>query len=356
MVGGRWSQLPDDLRDVLRIGAYQLEALTRVPHHAAVHTTVEIAKRRVGTKSARLVNAVLRNLLRRRNAAKAEPEDLAARHSHPRWLVDRWVRRFGPVQAEALLRHNNRRPPLVVQAVRTDSSELHARLEGAGCAVQRAAFGLGLVVDSPGDVGVRALPGYAQGHFIVQDPAQARLLGHAGLPDRCTVWDACAAPGGKAVCLSESRRVVASDWSSSRIRLLHDTVTRTRADVFLMRADARWPPLAPATVDAVLVDAPCSATGTIARHPDARWRLSVRRIGRQVERQREILDGVASVVRPGGCLAYLTCSLEPEENEEQVNAFLDRHPEYQRDVDDLTVFPPDAGTDGGFAARLRRAE
>jgi 16S rRNA (cytosine967-C5)-methyltransferase len=107
-------------------------------------------------------------------------------------------------------------------------------------------------------------------------------------------------------------------------------------------------------MDVVLIDAPCSATGTMARHPDARWRLSERRLERLVERQADILDGVASVVSVAGSLVYMTCSLEPEENERQVDRFLDRHPEYRRTQDDVFIFPTDSGTDGGFAAHMRR--
>jgi 16S rRNA (cytosine967-C5)-methyltransferase len=107
-------------------------------------------------------------------------------------------------------------------------------------------------------------------------------------------------------------------------------------------------------MDVVLIDAPCSATGTMARHPDARWRLSESHLERLVERQAAILDGVASVISEAGSLVYMTCSLEPEENERQVDGFLDRHPEYRRTQDDGFIFPSDSGTDGGFAAHMRR--
>jgi len=353
LVGNRWSSLHADVRDVLRIGAYQIVQLTRVPPHAAVHTSVEVAKHHAGSRSAGLVNAVLRNMLRQESLHDAEPRDLAARYSHPGWLVDRWIARLGIERTESLLRHNNAQPPLVVQPIRTSSDALRTRLESAGCAVRPAPFEAGLEIAARGG-SIRALPGYPEGAFIVQDPAQAVLLAHAAIPEGATVWDPCAAPGGKAVQLSLAHRVLASDASARRMARLRDTVTRTRADVFLMRADARFAPIAPGAVDAVVVDAPCSATGTMARHPDARWRLSPARIARQVERQREILDGVASAVRAGGYLAYLTCSLEPEENEEQVNAFLGRHPEFERHADDINVFPAAAGTDGGYAAWLRR--
>jgi 16S rRNA (cytosine967-C5)-methyltransferase len=349
-LGSRSRTVPAELRDVLRIGAYQIEYLDRVPTYAAVHTAVEMAKRAAGRKRGGLVNAILRRMLRE-PASEPATKDLASIHSHPAWLVDRWLRRFGPERTEALLRHNNTRPPLAVQPIGTDRANLRARLERSGIAVRDAPFDAGLIVEA-GDV--RTLPGYADGAFIVQDPAQAHLLAHSGIPADCTVWDACAAPGGKTVQLSGTRRVIASDLSARRYSRLVDTVTRTGADVSLMRADAARPPLSDEAVDVVVVDAPCSATGTMARHPDARWRLSQRRIAALVDRQRTMLDGVARVVRRGGLLVYLTCSLEPEENEAQVNGFLQRHPEFAREGDDLAVFPPIGGTDGGFAARLRK--
>ncbi len=121
-----------------------------------------------------------------------------------------------------------------------------------------------------------------------------------------------------------------------------------------MTADARYPPVSADHVDAILVDTPCSATGTFLRHPDARWRLTPARLARLVALQVGILDGVVDAVRPGGLLVYLTCSLEPEENDEQVSSFVERHPDFRREGDDLFIFPPDAGTDGGYGARLRR--
>ncbi|UCF41513.1 MAG: RsmB/NOP family class I SAM-dependent RNA methyltransferase, partial [Gemmatimonadota bacterium] len=220
-----------------------------------------------------------------------------------------------------------------------------------GVAFEEAPFGAGLAVASSR---VWQLPGYAEGAFLVQDPAQAHLLEFAAIPDGARVWDACGAPGGKAALLGLRCRVVTGELRRDRLGRLRETVTRVAPGVSLVLADARRPPLADGGVEVALVDAPCTATGSIARHPDARWRLSAKRIARSAERQAAILDGSAPVVRPGGLMVYLTCSLEPEENEQQVDGFLARHREFERDGDDLFIFPPDEGTDGGYAARLRR--
>ncbi len=352
LVSGDWGGTPHELQDLLRIGAYQLLKLSRVPPYAAVQATVEAAKQVTGRKGAGLVNAVLRRLAAGDEpAGEAAPPGLAKRYSHPEWLVDRWLSRYGPERTAALLRHNNTRPRLVLRPAGWGLAELRDALAAREVPFEEAPFGAGLAV-APAKV--RKLPGYDDGAFLVQDPAQARLLDFAAIPDGALVWDVCAAPGGKAAVLGLRCRVVASELRRDRLGRLRETVTRVAPGVSLVLADARRPPLAEGSAEVVLVDAPCTATGTIARHPDARWRLSLRRIVRLAGRQADILDGVAPILGEGGLLVYLTCSLEPEENEEQVDRFLARHPEYEREGDDLFIFPPDAGTDGGYAARLRR--
>ena len=350
LVTADWDRVEPDVRDLLRVGLYQLRHLDRVPAYAAISATVEAAKAAVGARPAGLVNAVLR-----RATAAVVPEpaaDLAERHSHPEWLVDRWRAHFGEERTEALLRHDNRRPQLAVRPIGTDPTQLAAALSAAGVAVRPAPFPPSLYVDA---ADVRRLPGYAEGRFVVQDPAQSRLLGFAAIPPGTRVWDACAAPGGKTAALRDGgARVYASDVRRDRVRTLVRTVRRAAPDVPVFVADAEIPPCPAATLEAVLLDAPCSATGTLSRHPDARWRLQPDRLEALVERQRRILDAVAGTVAVGGLLVYLTCSLEPEENALQIDRFLERHAGFCRDGDDLSIFPPDAGTDGGYGARMRR--
>jgi len=348
------SRLEPDLRDLLRIGAYQLTHLDRVPAYAVLSTTVEVAKNISGRRAAGLVNAVLRRLAEAIEAGHTpDPaEELAARYSHPPWLVERWIGLFGIGRTEALLRHNNTRLPLTLQPAKVTMDALWQLMISANVPCAEGPLGMGLTVESPQ---VRTLPGYEAGAFIVQDAAHAWLLDSLAIPAGATVWDCCAAPGGKTSVVSRTAgHVSASDFRRDRLGILRDTVTRAAHGVSLFLADARRPPVRPRGVEVVLIDAPCSATGTIARHPDARWRLSADRIGRLVRREEEILEGAASAVSKHGLLVYMTCSLEAEENGHQVDRFLDRHPEFRREQDDLFVFPPDAGTDGGYAARLRR--
>ncbi|MBI3982338.1 MAG: hypothetical protein HY337_05460 [Gemmatimonadetes bacterium] len=361
-VTDRWRCIPEDLRNVLRIGAYQLTALNRVPPHAAVATAVELAKSRRGHRSGAFVNAVLREMLRRRPAGGNESAEvaerhggtvaqrLAAQHSHPDWLVARWLHRFGREATERLLSHHGRRPPLHLRPVRWTREEIAAAARAAGLEIELCAETDGLLVRARHP---RYVPGFAEGAFVVQGPAQAQMLKRAALPPGSRVWDACAAPGGKTAVLARTFRVVASDRGHERIRRLCDTLRRTAPVVPVLAADARQPPLRPGGVNAVWLDAPCSATGTVAQHPDARWRLTPRRLAHLVGVQQALLDAVAAVLAPGGLLVYTTCSLEFEENEGQVNRFLEEQTRFRRDQADMFVFPPDTGADGGYLAVLR---
>jgi 16S rRNA (cytosine967-C5)-methyltransferase len=148
--------------------------------------------------------------------------------------------------------------------------------------------------------------------------------------------------------------VFASDRNRARVSRLRHTLRRVASHVPTFVADVTHPPFPERSLDNVLMDAPCSATGTMARHPDARWRLTPDSITEMAARQRALLDAVAPLIKTGGLLVYLTCSLEAEENEEQIDTFLARHPGFCREQDDLSIFPADAGTDGGYAARMRR--
>jgi len=355
LVSGSWENTAPDLQDLLRIGAYQLTRLDRVPEYAAVQATVEVAKKAAGRRAAGLVNAVLRRVAKGEGAPEPVSADdakgLAELHSHPQWLVDRWVSNFGLDRTRTLLEHNNRKPPFVIQPVGLSQEKLRLSLVERGITARPAPLGMGLAVE-----GARAqdIPGYDQGSFLVQDPAQARVVQFAEVAPGAVVWDACAAPGGKAAILSVVARVVATDLKRDRIPRLRETLDRVAPRVTVVVADAATPPLADQAVDVALVDAPCSATGTLARHPDGRWRLSEGGIKRTAALQWRLLNAASTVVKVGGILVYATCSLEPEENQEQVNRFLERHQNYQRECDDLFLFPPDTGTDGAFAARLRR--
>jgi len=361
-----WNKVAAGLKDVLRLGAFQLTALDRVPAHAAVDTSVTLAKEAGGARAGGFVNAVLRHLgdappAPARSASPAAR--LAAAHSHPRWLVARWVARFGAEATERLLRWNDTRPRLVLQPARVGLEELERRWRDAGILVEPAPYGAGLVTDRRRP---QHLPGYAEGAFLVQDPAQALLAWYADIPPDATVYDASAAPGGKTIALGRGAgRVVAADVSRARMRRLAENLRRAGSGrEHAVVADVRRPPVRP--VEVVLLDAPCLGTGSFARHPDARQRVTSEALASLARLQAELLDGAGGAVAPGGLLLYSTCSLEPEENEQQIARFLAEHPEFAREPSetfppallspegDLMILPQRDHMDGAYAARLRR--
>ena len=361
-----WGSVAPVIRDVLRIAAYQLTALDRIPPHAAVSTAVDLARAEAGDGAAKFVNAVLRNLGGRTAPPPLSIDPaghLAAMHSHPEWLVARWLARYGREDTAKLLEWNNTRPALVLQPARDDDAALAARWRAAGVPVEPAALGAGWLSPArrPADV-----PGYAEGAFFVQDPAQAMVVRFAAVTSGMTAYDAAAAPGGKSIGLGRTARcVVSGDVGRERVKRLAENLARAGCGrEHAVVADAIHPPMA--SSDLVLLDAPCLGTGTLGRHPDARWRVSPEGLARVVERQHALLRALAGVVRPGGWLVYATCSLEPEENEEQVAAFLSEDRRFVRDPaatvppslvtpdGDLRLLPQRNGTDGAYAARLRR--
>ena len=355
------------LHDVLRLGAYQLQHLTRVPAHAAVSTSVDLARETVGERVAGFVNQALRKLSGSRYPLSG------TRRSHPEWLVARWKSRFGEDETKRLVEWNDTRPPLSLQPARSDRDKLILRFRDAGIDVQIAPFEAGIQVrripDSP--YRIADFPGFAEGAFIVQDPAQALVCRFARIPSGALVYDACAAPGGKAVGLEATgARVVAGDVRRDRLPRLADTARRAGVAIRTVGADLEAAPFGPASLDAVLVDAPCTATGTMRRHPDARWRLNPGIFARAAARQKRLLAAAAPLVRPGGLLIYATCSLDPEENALVVEDFLTHNPEFQRTpVHDAQAVPAELvtadgdfqslpqrhGIDGAYAARLERA-
>ncbi|MBI4513315.1 MAG: hypothetical protein HY702_04315 [Gemmatimonadetes bacterium] len=363
-------RLDPDVLDVLRLALYQLLELDRVPAYAVVDDAVEMARKVGGAGAAGLVNAVLRGVIR--DGAHPEPAPdlerdpaayLSTWGSHPRWLIERWLQRWDAEEVRALVEANNRRPSVYLAPVGITSGECIQRLREAGCSARPGPLARDIVEIDPGDL-TSAL---ATVPAAVQDPAAALVVDYAELPQRARTADLCAAPGGKAFRIAASGcRVVACDRSRRRLGQLSENLSRfPTACVSLVRSDAAHPPLR--HVDAVLLDVPCTGTGTLRRRPDARWRLSPGDLEKLVALQRELLAAGAGIVRAGGLLVYATCSLEREENEEQVAEFLSERPEYTLEPPsgpfpegtltgrgELYVLPQRCGTDGAYAARLRR--
>ncbi|MGI9089834.1 MAG: 16S rRNA (cytosine(967)-C(5))-methyltransferase RsmB [Gemmatimonadaceae bacterium] len=372
-VRGGLARLDPDLIDLLRLGAYQLLCMGSVPAYAAIAQTVELTKVRHGMGASKLANAVLRRTDRERaNLAVPIPPDpidaLALAHSHPRWLVARWAARWGAEAAAALLGANNAEAPIVLRPYNISATELREMLVAAGVEATEDV----LVPDSiqlGHGVSLTELDAFKRGLFFVQDPAATLVARYAAIEPGSTVADLCAAPGGKTFELSRDASIVfAADRSPSRMQRVLSTKQRLGATrVIPLVDDARHPALR--NVDVVLLDVPCTGTGTFRRHPDARWRLKASDLAVMPAIQRSILRAAADVVKPGGLLVYSTCSLEPEENDAQIEAFLDEHPRFRLepppagavpdavlDAGRLRVLPHKHGTDGAFAARLRRTD
>jgi 16S rRNA (cytosine967-C5)-methyltransferase len=334
----RWGMMAPAVQTILRLGAYQLLFLDRIPPHAAVHETVALAKVMAQEADVGFTNAVLRALERRKDELKVpslldRPVDhLTAEFSHPVWLVRRWLKRFGLQRTLALCRANNVIPPttLRVNTLRVTRDRLIEVLakEGLGAEPCRVSpQGLALTRGAPASS--RA---FSQGWYYVQDEA-AQLVGLAvGPKPGERILDACAAPGGKSIHLAELMgdrgEIVAADASEERIGMIAENCRRLGVSSIrpvvadLSRADVA---MSLGRFDRILVDAPCTALGVLRRHPEAKWHKTEELIGRLVATQRAILDAVAPLLKTGGVLVYATCSTEREENEERVEAFLRTH-------------------------------
>jgi 16S rRNA (cytosine967-C5)-methyltransferase len=366
--------LEDRVLAALRIGGYQIFH-SRVPRRAAVSETVEGLKHLGLSRAAGFVNAVLRKV----STVETIPlppeselaEHLSIRESHPRWLVERWLTRYGRATTEAMLVASNEPPPVTVRANsrRTTRPELARLLSEAGLAPVSTPFSpVGLRIPSPGSV--EALVGHAQGLFQIQDEA-AQLVGlYAAVPEGARVLDACAAPGGKACQLAERGHVVALDLYPSKLAKIQTEARRLGVEdrLEVLAHDATEPfPASIGAVEAVLLDAPCTGLGTLRRHPELRWRRVPEDVHRLATLQRRLLERCQEQVPPGGLLVYAVCSTEPEEGQDQVELFLRSHPEFTAEPPPafatlgwpswqgfLRTLPGPQGLDGFFAARLRR--
>jgi 16S rRNA (cytosine967-C5)-methyltransferase len=360
----------------LRLGTFQLAYLDRVPAHAAVGESVELAK-----ESSRggggLVNAVLRRAAREaRGIVEALPEDTpqaaALRHSHPEWIAALWWDTLGPESARALMAADNEPAEAALRAntLRTSAADLAARLTVASHPAPDLPEGL--VLDAPYDA--HGAAEWREGLFMPQSRAAmtvARVL--APRPGE-RVLDLCAAPGGKtthlAALMEDRGEVVAVEHHRGRAAALEETARRMGASCVAVRVGDAAEPQEPGAYDRVLVDPPCSDLGTLASRPDARWRKTAGQPERLARTQGAILRAGAAALAPGGTLVYSTCTISPSENERVVTAFLAEQPAFEADdlrsdapvwqhstvPSYLQTLPHRDGTEGFFIARLRRRE
>jgi 16S rRNA (cytosine967-C5)-methyltransferase len=367
------ARLSTDLREILEVALYQVRHLDRVPRYAAVDEAVRHARQSGGERAAKLVNAVLRKLADRPApppSPAAAPEELARETSHPEFLVRQWVKRFGRETACRILEADNRASgiDLLVNPRKTDRETLREALSGEGVATEPSdisPLGLSVVSGNP-----LCSPLLAAGHFTVQDVgAQALAL---LLPPGDLLVDLAAAPGGKSfasLAFGGARRTVSLDRSPARLRRFAENAARLgMPEARAVAADFLTPPLPAGRFDRVLLDAPCSGTGTLRKIPEIRYRVSPAGIAKLAHAQVRALSAAAALLAPGGYLLYATCSLEEEENEQVIATAL----RASRGLDLVAIEPPapllpfvdgarfrlfpDARSDGFTAHLLRRRD
>jgi len=363
---------PPHLRWLLHIGLYQLLRMERVPASAAVNTTVELAKQGKLVRLAPVVNGLLRSALRVHEAGEALtlPEEpaaaLAQQQSLPLWLSRKLLGWCGQEKAESIARAFNQVPPLDlrVNRLRSAPDQVAGRLAEHGIAtapISGCPQGL-QVLEPAGDL--RQWPGFDEGDWCVQDRAAQWVAPLLDPSPGQRVLDACAAPGGKATHLAElmgdEGEIWAVDRSPGRLQRVAANASRLGcSSIQALAADAsqlgQERPEWRGRFDRILVDAPCSGLGTLARHPDARWRVTEQSVAELLELQVSLLDGLQPLLAPGGRLVYATCTIHPSENTDQIRGWLQSHPELKLHSEQQR-WPDPAGGDGFYAAVITAPE
>jgi len=384
------SGLTVPVRNILRLGAYQVLFMSRVPDSAAVNEAVKLARRYGHAGTVKFVNGVLRNLVRSGteliypDPVKEPAEYISLRHSHPQWLVRRWLKDYGFEETEALCRVNNQ-PGLNtvrVNTLKTDTGSLQTLLHQQGIETVKGKFA-DHCLHLDGFVSLGGIKQFKAGFFQAQDESSI-LVGQALHPEPGSlVIDVAAAPGGKSTHLAQLMQnrgeIIALDVHEHKINLIRENCRRLGVEIVrAFQADARKIPDQfvdyQYSADYVLVDAPCSGLGVLRRRPDARWRKEEAQITELAVLQAQILNAADRVLKPGGVLVYSTCTITREENLGQVEAFLTKHSEYE--LEPITGLLPEEldhdntmrkgylqilphvhdGLDGFFMARLIKKE
>jgi len=369
LIAGKARQIPHHraLRWILRLGLYQLFWLDRIPDHAAINESVALARAKGLSSQSGFVNAILRGYQREREETRHKLEalktsDPALGYSHPAWLCERWKERWGPKVLGQLLEWNN--TPARVYArcnrLRTTPDALAALWAREGVEAEPVSFDWiepGLAFDIRTGINVTQLESFRQGGFYLQDPSTLLAVSLLDPKPGEAVLDTCAAPGGKTTYMAqrmENRgQIMAQDLDIHRRNLIKENCLRLGVRmVTISRATTQINEDLSEPFDAVLVDAPCSNTGVMRRRVDLRWHLKEGVMAEMADRQLALLRSAQSQVRPGGRLAYSTCSLEPEENEQVVSRFLKEAPSFEL-VTQRTLLPWQDGVDGAYVALMR---
>lgn len=350
------------VKQLLRMSAYQIVFLDRIPPHAVVNEAVKLAKKRSHAGIQGFVNGVLRNLLRhplRSLEEIADPvERLGVQTSHPSWLVKRWVSQYGFALTEQICQANNERPPFTIRInrLKTDRETLKNQLRRAGYQAEETSVSpYGLTIANPG--GITKSSFYQQGLFTIQSESSMLVSSLLNPAPGMKVLDACAAPGGKTAHLAELMdnrgQIIANDIHQHKLPLIQSLANRLgitiisphHGDAAQLSVDL-W-----GQFDRILLDAPCSGFGVLKHKPDLKWSKTLDDVNKLAELQAKLLQAVSSLLKKGGEMVYSTCTLDKKENEEQIEKFLSDHPQFKL-VEVKRIFPQEFNSDGFFMAKL----
>ena len=353
------------LQNLLRLGLYQIFWLERIPPHAAVNETVELARQDGGRQQAGFVNALLRGYLREFEPTQRLLEELKHSQphlgfSHPEWLVARWTKRWDPIQTRQLLEWNNTPPKTFarVNRLKADAAKLLTQWRDEDVEYDFVRAGWieeNLMFELKAHPPIVQLPSFEQGLFYIQDPSTLAAVDELGPQPGETVLDLCAAPGGKltymAQLMGNAGRLIAHDLNTDRLRLIETNCKRLGVTCVESILPSQLASREPSPYDRILVDAPCSNTGVMRRRVDLRWRLRPNEITRLAKTQTELLRQSVPLLKPGGTMVYSTCSLEPEENEAIVDWALREFPQLKLQTSKVTT-PFTDKVDGAFVAKM----
>ena len=363
----KWtSKLPSSYSQaVIYVGFYQILFMKNVEDYAAINETVEAAKfQSDGLGAAKLVNALLRRCQRALREVRVElsNQEMSLQLSHPSDLFNKWVKNFGNQKAIDLAKWNNLPPQtfLRINQTKIKVDDFIKELNEREIKVNiHDSYRNEIFVILPRGISVSSIPGYHEGHFVVQDPATIHAVNLLN-PKKCEkILDACSSPGGKAMLIAERMGEVKSltlmEIHEDRIPRLKENLKRCKLrDITVVKGDARSPKnVLSEMYDGILCDVPCSNSGVLQRRADARWRIGKERIKKLNILQNQILDGCSKILSPNGRLVYSTCSLENEENEKLIGNWIKNNSEFYVE-DSISIFPPDSKTDGAYAALIRR--
>ncbi len=377
---GDYQKCLNVVKNSMRVALYQIQYLDKIPLHAAIYESVEIVKRIQGEKTAGIVNGVLRNIARNLEIIRYPVKDddivyyYSIIYSHPRWMVKRWLQRFGEENTEKLLQRNNLRPYLAlrVNLLKSGTNEIENILRDLNIYYYQCRFSQENYYLKTPHRGISSMEIFQNGKITIQDASASLAVKLASPVEGQSVVDLCAAPGGKSFYMAEMMKnkgkVIAIDKYDHKLNLISNGAQRLGLTCIETLAGDSSEIKLEEKADLVFADVPCSGLGTLSKKPDIKWKREREDIINLAEIQRSILDNAADMVKPGGVIVYSTCTIEPEENEDNVNWFLDKHPEFELDPAEkylpaevckngfFATFPHVHKIDGAFAARLVKKE